>query len=285
MLHFDGEVGPYLTSERSQRFFRAEGLDFEALSADGRLTLSAYPSFSLDDDDCEEQLVQVCAGYDLVIMDSLRAFSGALDENKKEIGVALLMLARVSFATGAVIMILHHNRKAVKGDPGGRQAVAGNNAIVGGSEGVYLLDDGGTPGAVAVTHDRTPTGRPLKPFGLVVEDVPQGNDPRWGLRIRHQEGEEMARASRASEAVKENLDAIAAEERVRAALIKNGGSWIGGKGGLRAQTGLGSNPFTAALGRMTSRDEVREEGSYHRPIFRLNDHPNSTQLNPNSGPE
>lgn len=67
VLHLNGEIGSYLARERYQRLARGAGLDIDALVTSGNVTLANYPAVRLDDDDFEERLESVCAGYTLCV--------------------------------------------------------------------------------------------------------------------------------------------------------------------------------------------------------------------------
>lgn len=184
VLHLNGEVSSFIARERYQRLVNGAHLSMEDVVAGGRLVLANYPRVSLDEKDFEAELAKQVRGFDLVIVDSLRAFSGALDENAKEIGVALFTLARVSELTGATFLVLHHTKKKTNGHEPTNMAemISGSSSIFGGSECAFVLaGEKGEP--VTVHHERSPIGRTMPDFGLRFTDVSRYGNHRWGLRL------------------------------------------------------------------------------------------------------
>jgi hypothetical protein len=270
VLHLNGEIGSYIARERYQRLARGMGIDAEALAASGLLTLSNYPRARLDDKDFEEKLLHVVQGHQLVIVDSLRAFSGALDEKAKEIGVALFSLARVSQATGATILVLHHNRKPSKDDVGGaKMAISGSSSILGGAECAFVMTSTEKGGPIIVEHERSPIGRPMGDFGLQIEDLPFGDDPRWGLRVTHLEPEQLSAASERAEQAKERLAVEKAKLAILATLEQVAGAFRGSQEQFRTMAGVGKGPFARALGELCADGRVSKQGPYHRPEWHL----------------
>jgi hypothetical protein len=195
--------------------------------------------------------------------------SGSIDENSKEIGVALLMLARVSEATGATIIVLHHNRKPQKDQIGGaKMAISGSSSIPGGSESIFVMSaDKGGP--IVVEHERTPLGKKLATFGLRIEDVGEGNDPRSGLRVVHMEGEQLSREDEASKAARVQRDVARAVDAILTTLRKGGGGFKGSRKDLRAVSGVGEVPFSHALASLLTSGDVLKRGTYHEPEWHL----------------
>jgi hypothetical protein len=138
-----------------------------------------------------------CSGAELVIIDVFRASTGGVDENKPEIAIPLYLLGRVSRATGAAILALHHERK-----PDGEKRTAaehmisGHNAIHGALQAAMSLVRDDTSGLVhASASKRIRSG--FEPFALRFVDVPSPHAPApaegaaiaaagqasWGLRV------------------------------------------------------------------------------------------------------
>lgn len=269
VLHMNGEIGSYIARERYQRLAKAAGIDSAELIASGNLRLANYPAVRLDDRDFEAEMLKACEGVTLVIIDSLRAFSGALDEKDKEIGVALLMLARVSEATGTTFLVLHHNRKPSKDNIGGaKMDISGNSSILGGSECAFVMraEKGGP---ITVEHERSPIGRPLADFGLRIVDVPQGSNPRWGLAVEHLDGEQLEKAVEEAKAKHANRGLEEIRVAIHAHFVKHAGVHEGSRETLRVVVGVQRDRFIKAFGAMLADGEVRQSGSYHRPQFIL----------------
>jgi hypothetical protein len=270
VLHLNGELGSYIARERYQRLARGSAIDGAALVASGNLVLSNYPETRLDDKDFEEKLAQVCEGFALVVIDSLRAFSGALDENAKEIGVALFKLARVSNRTGATIVVLHHNRKPSKDDIGGaKMAISGSSSILGGAECAFVMTSTEKGGPILVQHERSPIGRPLADFGLQIEDIAFDGNPRWGLRVVHMEGEQMEQAAESAQKAKEQATIERASSAIVEVLRRSAGVFRGSSEAFRATCAVRRNDFVAALADLVNRGVVNQEGTYHKPEWHL----------------
>lgn len=272
VLHLNGEIGSYIARERYQRLARGMQVNVEELIKTGTLKLANYPEVRLDDEDFESRMRGACRGCVLVIIDSLRAFSGALNENAKEIGVALLMLARVSEATGATIVVLHHNRKPSKDDVGGaKMAISGSSSILGGSECAFVMAAETKGGPILVQHERSPVGRPLKDFGLRIEDVDRDGDLRWGLRVVHLDPEQMAKADADTRMAQES----AAKEKASAAILKllgaHAGAFRGSREELRAACRVGKQPFVGAMRELVASGDVVNTGTNYRPEWILSE--------------
>lgn len=275
VLHLNGEIGSYLARERYQRLARAMGIDATELVDGQRIRLANFPQLLLDDEDAEARLKHECTGCALVIVDSLRAFSGALDENSKEIGVALLMLARVSEATGATIIVLHHNRKPQKDQVGGsKMSISGSGSIPGGAESIFVMS-AEKGGPIMVEHERTPLGKKLETFGLKIDDVPMHEEPRWGLSVTHLDPKQLTQMDEAAKAKQAEKDLQRAAEAIITTLQKMGCGMRGSREDLRKASGVGASPFGRALSLLMSRGTVSKRGSYHEPEWHL-DYPDSS---------
>jgi hypothetical protein len=270
VLHLNGEIGSYLARERYQRLAKGHGIDLDALIASGNLALSNYPTCRLDDDEFETQLALACSGYQLVIIDSLRAFAGALDENAKEIGVALFKLARVSDATGVTILVLHHNRKTDDKNQGSvKEAIAGSSSIFGGSECAFVMEQKVKAGPIIVYHERSPIGRTLEDFGLLIEDVEKDGDRRWGLRVVHMEGAQMAELEKRARLAKEAVEGEAAATAILEVLKRYAGVYRGSRETFRDEARVGKGPFSMALNSLMAKGVVVEGGTYHKKEWAL----------------
>lgn len=265
VLHLNGEIGSYLARERYQRLARAMGIDPTTLIDSDSLRLANFPDVTLDDPDAEGRLIAACSGCVLVIIDSLRAFSGKLNEDKKEIGQALLMLARVSEATGATIIVLHHNRKPGKDDIGGaKQSISGSGSISGGSESIFVMTaDKGEP--ILVEHERSPLGKKLDNFGLIIEDVERDGDRRWGLTVRHLELKQLQDMTDAEKQKKTEAAIAKACDAILLTLTKAGGGVRGSLKELASLSHVGEPNFSRAMARLKSDGRVRRGGTYHDP--------------------
>ena len=125
-----------------------------------------------------------CEGYDLVILDSLRAGAPSVEENDSKVRRVLDVTTRVSEVHECVFIVIHHARKPNGSSAGGaKMAIRGSGALFDACESVFVFEaDKGKP--TRVTHEKArTTGIPADDFELVIEDVEEQDDPRSGLRV------------------------------------------------------------------------------------------------------
>lgn len=108
-LHLDFEVGKASTWRRYQRL--AAGRWGKVTDWGDRLAWASYPAFHLGQKDAESVLTRTVEGFDLVVIDSLKKLMPGVDENDARAADGLGILARVSEATGACFVLLHHEGK------------------------------------------------------------------------------------------------------------------------------------------------------------------------------
>ncbi len=104
--YYDLEQGDYTMKERLQQLMGGRHLT----TTEGRLRPCILPLLNLGDPKIEAQLIRECQGVNLSILDSFSA-SHNIDENTVAVGNLLVMLHRVSRATGCAFAIVHHSRK------------------------------------------------------------------------------------------------------------------------------------------------------------------------------
>lgn len=185
VLHLDYEQGSRLTFERYQRI----GWDLNVGPSDlqDNLRVTTMPGTYLDTADGLRALQNTAAGCRMVIVDSLRACAPSVDENSSEVRRVLDGLGRVSEATGATIVVIHHARKPQRDSVGGAKAsIRGSGAIFDACGSVVVFEAAkGEP--ARVSHEKARASGVLKEdFELVIEDVPDVHDPRRGLRVSAQ---------------------------------------------------------------------------------------------------
>lgn len=201
-LHIDFEQGQRITSERYQRLARGKGISPEQLG--DRLRVAVLPTWPLDAKGAEDIYKRTIDGFTFVVIDSLRAACPSADENSSEIRQHLDVLNRVSEATKATILIVHHSRKPKDGEsPLDAMMMRGSGAIFDGCSTVFLM--GGEKGEPArVSHHKCRhMGTTLEDFGVQIEDVadPGKTDPRFSLKVTHLAPEQLsARARERTEA-------------------------------------------------------------------------------------
>lgn len=129
VVHIDYEQTLRITKWRYQRL--ARGLKLDLASLGERLALVSLPEMWLTDPRAEAELIRVCSGRKVCLVDNLRAACPGVDENTSEVARYLYMLGRVGQATGCIFLVIVHEGKD---DPTGRrsgvQRVRGSSAIV-----------------------------------------------------------------------------------------------------------------------------------------------------------
>jgi hypothetical protein len=252
VLHLDYEQGLRLTQERYQRLARARGLDLRELPA-GSLRLAVFPDVYLTHADAEDSIVRAADGCVAILLDSLRAATPGVDENSSEIRQYVDVLTRVSERTGATVLPIHHARKpSADGPRGARYALRGSSALYDAVASLFVFSaEKGEP--TRVEHEKCRNrGILVEDFGLDVEDVPVGNDPRAGIRVVHLEGIQLDDRATPDSSPARNVD------RVRAHLRQTG-PHHGNRDSLRERLGMGAIPFRNALSVLESTREVRVE--------------------------
>jgi hypothetical protein len=182
VLHLDYEQGARLTRERYQRIAAAMMLTPDEIQ--GRLELVSLPQVYLDSPASEGFLTERVRGFDLVIVDSLRASGPTLEENDSAVRALLDMLNRVSERTGCCFVVVHHARKPSKDSAGGaRMAIRGSGAIYDACSSVLILEaEKGQP--TRCMHEKARTsGVCADDFVLRIEDQEVDGNPRGGLLV------------------------------------------------------------------------------------------------------
>lgn len=141
VLHLDYEQGQRLTFERYQRLARADGIDLAEV--DDRLRVAIAPAVYLDDAGAEDVFARTMDGFDLVIIDSLRAAAPSADENSSEVRKYIDRLGRATAKTGAVCIFIHHARKPKADDPDGAKfKIRGSSALFDACASVFVVRGG-----------------------------------------------------------------------------------------------------------------------------------------------
>lgn len=263
-LHLDYEQGSRLSFRRYQRLAAAMGVTKDDVG--NALRAAVYPTIGIDDDNAEDLLTRAIDGFDFVICDSFTAATQHIDENSSESGRPLYMLGRISEKTGATIVVVHHARKPKGDDVGGaRMAIRGSGAIYGASDSVFCFSaEKGE--MITVSDERSPeTGVTMPTFGLSIEDVAIGDDPRGGLRVLHHEGEQLRESKAARVAAAEDAKRDRQSEKLRDHFRKHGPVYGGGKTALCAIIGGNKEDTTRAFETLKSAGELVVGGSYHEP--------------------
>jgi hypothetical protein len=260
VLHLDFEQGRRLTCERYQRLAIGKGI--EAGELEDRLRLAVMPSVYLDSPTAASVYSKAIDGFDLVIVDSLRAAAPSAEENSSEIRRYIDVLTRASEATGALCIFLHHARKPNDGQSGGaKMSLRGSSAIYDAAASVFVLSaEKGQP--ARVQHEKCRIrGITIPDFGLEIQDVAVGNDPRAGLRLVHLDREQLEPA----EERHSQFDAAAG--RVRAEL-RNHPRGVG-KNQLRELVRIRKETLLGVLEKLDADGETENVGTPKRPLLRL----------------
>jgi AAA domain len=221
------------------------------------LALLARPRITLRPEH-RDVWVELMTGRDVILVDSLRAATGGLDENNSEIREPLDMLGGISDATGCRSVVIHHARKPSDDQPAGRYSIRGSGALYDACDCVYVFAaDKGEP--VSVEHEKArEEGETVDGFALTVADVADesGSDARAGLRVQVHGGE-LVRDRRAAQAKQARDAAVSRDvEVVRQALAERPGM---GTKELREATGMNAPRFAAARRALGDEVEVRDE--------------------------
>jgi len=173
--HVDAEQGLFDTRLRYQRLILAAGLHADDLG--DRLELVSFPLVNLSKVDSESEWERAADGWDVLILDSLRALTPGVDENSSEVRRCLDPLTKISDKTGCAFIIIHHAKKQGKPEEGlnGAERVRGSSGIFDACGAVFFLDATASPGVRKVEQQKTPAsaaGAPLDPFYLAIADEP-----------------------------------------------------------------------------------------------------------------
>lgn len=271
-VHLDYEQGRRLTQERYQRLARGMGFELSDLHP-SMLKVACMPRVYLDERDASDDLMAICDGAAFVLVDSLRAAFPHADENSSEVRSYLDVLSRVSERTGCAIAVIHHARKPSKDDAGGAtMAIRGSSALFDACQSVYVFfGEKGTPTTVHHQKDRV-RGACLDDFGIDGEDIARDDDPRWGLRVVHLEGQQVEAAASAREVAREQNAIEKAAAAILVTLRKAGGSFRGSREDLRALSSVKQNNFSSAMAQLQGAGTIGREGKYHDPIWVLKGH-------------
>jgi hypothetical protein len=254
VLHIDLEQGERLTRRRYQRLARAQGIDLRELGE--QLGCAIMPALSLNHH-ALAAWSRLMEGWDMLILDSLRAASQGIDENDSLIRGGLDMLGKASEATGCRPCVIHHARKSSHDEPGGTaQSIRGSSAIFDGCDSVHIFSGAkGEPTLVSQVKARS-HGEPTEDVALVIADVEFDGDPKAGLSVTLR-GHELIEQRR-QEARERAAKAQAVRDGARLESLLAGGSGPGTKE-IRAILRLSGDRLTAAVSHLGDRIEVREE--------------------------
>jgi hypothetical protein len=132
----DFEAGDYEIRRRMHRIARGRVYPTPIPAFD----FVTMPRLTLTDDAFFTALETMAKGVGLIVIDSLAAGSGGIDENDARFARPIQRLKSIAVATGCVIVIIHHNRKSSKdGKDDIRELVRGTSAIFNAADVVFGL--------------------------------------------------------------------------------------------------------------------------------------------------
>lgn len=206
VIHIDYEQGFRLTRERYQRL--AAGMMVTPDELRGRLSVVPMPQIYLDNPAHETFLAKAVEGYDMAIVDSLRACGPSIEENDSSVRGLLDMLNRISDRTGCCFIVIHHARKPARDGAnagGAKMAIRGSGAIFDACSSVLILEaEKGKP--TKVTHEKARTsGICADDFLIKVEDQEVDGNPRGGLVVTAESCAMAGSAAGAFDAIKKRL--------------------------------------------------------------------------------
>ncbi len=188
--HFDYEQGRHATIRRYQRL--AKGLEIELPPLGSKIGLCNFPDLYLTTVDAESVLLHELEQVELAIFDALRGATPGIDENDSKIRMYIDLLIRVSSKTEAAVVLIHHAGKAKDGHSDARTRGRGSSAIFDGCGCVF--DITGEKDPRLVKQVKTPAeaeGGKIEEFYLVIEDIPDGDDPLGAVRVLAKSKEEI----------------------------------------------------------------------------------------------
>jgi len=271
VLHLDYEQGERLTRERYQRLAKGMGFPLESL-ADELLQVACMPALYLDAPGAEATLTRACAGKAFVLIDSMRAACPSTEENSSEARAPIDMLNRVSERTSAVIMLIHHAKKPPQdgSDPDPTTQIRGSGAIFDACAEVFFFAGKKSEPTKAHHQKDRILGDTIPDFGLDAEDVSGDGDPRWGLRVKHLDVEQMAPPPRpAADLEAEDRERQAKLEAIAIRLLEVVKAHPGiGKRELRVSVGGRGADADAAIMRLERTGRLVNEGNANRSSYR-----------------
>lgn len=168
VVHVDYEQGK--TLRRTYRAFAAGlGQNAAQLVRDGKLRIAPLPAEQLLDANVTDkhlsavgsELVKLCRGATLCVINSLTASTNKVNENDAKIAAVFNLLARISEITGCAFVVLHHSGKGAGGS-------RGSSAIDGAVQTVFQISHKKGDAHTVWTHTKDrPAGGLLEPFRLL----------------------------------------------------------------------------------------------------------------------
>lgn len=161
VIHVSYDLGDFSTRIRYRRL--ANGMGLTPADVGDRLTLSPYPVINLSAPNARKEFTQLLHGYDLCVLDNLRAATPGIDENSSMFGERIATFGAACEGAGCVGLFLHHTRKASREaeEAVTLESLRGTSAIAGASGAIWYItptDGIDSPRFVKMlrTHDTLP---------------------------------------------------------------------------------------------------------------------------------
>ncbi len=171
VVYLDYEQASREAFSRFQRISRA--LDVTPSALADRFAAVISPRCRLSDTRAETELITLCVGATLCIIDSLSACVIGVDENSSAMREPLDMLTRVSERTGCSFLVLHHARKPPVNQEKGydkEMSIRGSSGIHAACSTIWQID-GPPGGASIVEHVKSRSSKLRDSFELKITDV------------------------------------------------------------------------------------------------------------------
>jgi RecA-family ATPase len=258
--HVDNEQGIALTQRRYQRLALAAGISLEEVG--DRLRVFIFPKTQGGEriylcDTHRNAWIEIMTGRDLVVIDSFAASrQGTTKENEAEVRRGLDMLGEASELTGCRALIIHHATKDSGDDIDSRFLLRGSGGIFDALDSVYMLaGQKGEP--VKVEHIKARShGEPVDSFAVVIHDIEDGSDPKWGLAVTIKGLESIDDARASLKEAKTARKTLGHVKRLREAL--KGGKRLS-KRELQDIAGLSGADCTKAIESLKALNELTVE--------------------------
>lgn len=189
-LYLDYEQGRRHTKNRIRRVARGMGLSDEELRylvESRRIRVAVFPELNLTSEKATDHYRKLLEGVTVVTCDSLRVMLGGVDENSSQVRPLMQHLTRASEASGAaVVQVIHGGKPPASGKSGRsrKHAARGSSAIIDELQTMLVLTKAKGDELVLVSHEKDrELGYTVPDFGLQLEDVANGSQPKWGLKL------------------------------------------------------------------------------------------------------
>jgi len=185
--HLDHEQGRYATLRRYQRL--AHGLELDLEDLQGNFRVACLPRVYLTTQGVFDIYCKALEGWDLCILDSVRAATPGIDENDSAIRRYIDLLTEVSEKIEIAFWLIHHFGKPKEGGKNEQKyRLRGNSAIFDACGTVFALAAGEVGEPIEVKNIKSAAeaeGGAIDTFYTRIEDVPYRGNSSGGLIVRY----------------------------------------------------------------------------------------------------